>query len=470
MKLRLGLHGKLFLCLLAFGVVLAVISIALIQRVSIRNFQDEFYTQIRDVFAKPDFSESLTEAASQSPQHMSDVIASYVGELGIDDYNRKYYILGGNYGEPLATMRDLPGSIPITANILEAINGRTGASVTANSSFLDFAIPVGKYIVYIYDNNQHMQTQIRQSFTIIIQSAIMALFAAIIFGALLSKQIILPYQKLAKAVGSITSGVYPEPIYLNTNDEADDLAAGFNEMSEHLREVDQNHRDFVANVSHELKTPITNVRSYAETLIDVGDNIDPKQRTHFLNVVLNESDRMSKMVSDLLLLTKMDAGNIDMEFRIFDFTESVQRVYDASSLDAAKRGLKMTLSLGKRPQNINGDPDRIGQVITNIVSNAVRYTPDGGNITITVTSDERKNQVLATITDTGIGIPKEEIPKLFERFYRVDKARSRAKGGSGLGLSIANEIVEKHNGYIDIKSELGQGTTVTVVLPKINNV
>jgi signal transduction histidine kinase len=451
---------------LAFGLALVVISIGLIQRVSVRSFQDEFYTQIRDVFAKPDFSESLADAATVSPQRMSEVIASYAGELGIDDNNRLYYILGGDYGEPLAAMRDLPEKIPVTSNILEAINGSTGTRVSTKNSYLDFAIPVGQYIVYIYDDNRHMQTQTQQSLSIIIQSALLAFLAALVFGAVLSKQIIQPYQKLAKAVGSITSGVYPEPIYLHTNDEADDLAAGFNEMSEHLREVDRNHRDFIANVSHELKTPITNVRSYAETLVDVGEDIDTATRERFLNVVLNESDRMSKMVSDLLILTKMDAGDVDMDFRTFDFTESVKSVFDASSLDAAKRGLKMTLSLGKRPQNINGDPDRIGQVITNIVSNAVRYTPEGGSISITVTTDDRKNQVSALIKDTGIGIPKDEIPKLFERFYRVDKARSRAKGGSGLGLSIAHEIVEKHNGFIDIKSELNEGTAVTVVLPK----
>ncbi|NMA38148.1 MAG: cell wall metabolism sensor histidine kinase WalK, partial [Papillibacter sp.] len=230
------------------------------------------------------------------------------------------------------------------------------------------------------------------------------------------------------------------------------------------RRSDEQRREFVANVSHELRTPITNVRSYAETLSDYGSEISEEERNNFLNIILSESDRMTKIVQDLLALSKFDAGEIDFKTEVFDVTESARSIYEAMRLEVSKQGLKLSISLPAGAALVEGDKARIEQVIINIVSNAVRYTSEGG-IDISVT--KVPGEVRIMVKDTGIGIPKKDIPRIFERFYRVDKARSRAMGGTGLGLSISYEIVRRHNGRIEIESEEGKGTAITVCLPSV---
>jgi len=230
------------------------------------------------------------------------------------------------------------------------------------------------------------------------------------------------------------------------------------------KKSDEMRREFVANVSHELRTPITNVRSYAETLADYGADIPEDTRSKYLGVILSESDRMTKIVQDLLVLSKFDAGEADFRMESFDAAEAARSIYEAMRLDIAKRGLELSLSLPTGAALIEGDRARIEQVIVNIISNAVRYTTKGG---IDISVGIEAGEVRIVVKDTGCGIPKSDMPRIFERVYRVDKARSRAMGGTGLGLSIAYEIVRRHNGRIEIESEgiEGKGTTVTVCLP-----
>lgn len=230
------------------------------------------------------------------------------------------------------------------------------------------------------------------------------------------------------------------------------------------RKSEQMHREFVANVSHELRTPITNIRSYAETLEDVGEEMPPDNRAHFLQVILNESDRMVKIVQDLLMLSKFDAGDNDMRFENFDIANSTNNICEAIRLNVEKRDMILAVETPENAVVCCGDRARIEQVIVNIITNAIRYTPDGGEISVKVGGSD--HHVWVSVKDTGIGIPPEQLPHIFDRFYRVDRARSRALGGSGLGLSIAKEIVMKHGGEISIDSEPGKGTKVLIRLPR----
>ena len=228
------------------------------------------------------------------------------------------------------------------------------------------------------------------------------------------------------------------------------------------KKSDELRREFVANVSHELRTPITNIRSYAETLVD-SEDMPADMEKNFLRVIVNESDRMTKIVQDLLTLSRFDSGKADLNFESFSFSLSVKNIYEAMLLEAKKSGLEMSLEVENNLPDIFGDKSRIEQVLLNILSNAVRYTPEGGSIS--VRAGRSKNTVWMEVADTGIGIPPEDLPRIFDRFYRVDKARSRASGGTGLGLSIANDIVIRHNGNISVESTVGKGTTMTVTLP-----
>ena len=229
------------------------------------------------------------------------------------------------------------------------------------------------------------------------------------------------------------------------------------------RRSEQARREFVANVSHELRTPLTNIKSYAETVIAAGDELPPELHNNFMGVIISETDRMTRIVQDLLTLSKIDYGKMEMNVSRFSFSKAVRSVYEAVALNAESHGHTLTFSCEENMPDVDGDRERIEQVIMNIVSNAIKYTPDGGKIAITAATSGRN--VFVRISDNGIGIPEKDLPRLFERFYRVDKARSRESGGTGLGLSIAKEILNQHKGDIRIESVYGEGTDVTITLP-----
>ena len=220
-------------------------------------------------------------------------------------------------------------------------------------------------------------------------------------------------------------------------------------------------REFVANVSHELRTPLTNIRSYAETLSDNPD-LPADMSQNFLGVILNESDRMTHIVQDLLILSRLDSGYNEMTFTEFPFGDVLENSYQAVRLEARRRKHNLRLTWKGQLPVIRADRDRILQVIMNIVSNAIKYTPDGGRILMS--AGKKPGWVWLEVSDNGIGIPPEDRDRIFERFYRVDKARSRESGGTGLGLSIAREIVLRHEGSLCLVDREGPGITVRMEL------
>lgn len=228
------------------------------------------------------------------------------------------------------------------------------------------------------------------------------------------------------------------------------------------RKAEERRREFVANVSHELRTPLTNIRSYAETIRDAGDELPRELENSFLDIVINESDRMTHIVQDLLTLSRLDSERSEMDMARFDFGAAIDSVLRSIELEARRHGHELTHDYHDLPM-IMGDRGRIEQVMLNVLGNAVKYTPDGGHIRVTAgTVGER---VWMEVADDGIGIPKADRSRIFERFYRVDKARSRESGGTGLGLSIATEIVQRHNGTLSLVDREGPGTTVRLELP-----
>ncbi|SFP89656.1 cell wall metabolism sensor histidine kinase WalK [Salibacterium halotolerans] len=226
--------------------------------------------------------------------------------------------------------------------------------------------------------------------------------------------------------------------------------------------LERERREFVANVSHELRTPLTTMRSYLEALED-GAMEDENLGPRFLQVTQNETERMIRLVNDLLQLSKMDSDDLTLTFETEDLVELLQQMTERFEMITKDRNLHFSKMIPDHPLYVDIDKDKVMQVFDNIVSNAVKYSPDGGTIKVKVTPGPRTVNV--EITDEGVGIPKESQPKVFDRFYRVDKARARNLGGTGLGLAIAKELIESHQGFISIDSEWQQGTTVAVTLP-----
>ena len=241
------------------------------------------------------------------------------------------------------------------------------------------------------------------------------------------------------------------------------LVAVLHDTTEQEKE-ERERRLFVSNVSHELRTPLTSVKSYLEAL-DEGALYEPVA-PDFIKVSLNETNRMMRMVTDLLHLSRIDNATSHLDVELINFTAFITFIlnrFDKIRAQDQEKKYELVRDYPITSVWIEIDTDKMTQVIDNILNNAIKYSPDGGKITVSMKTTD--DQMILSISDQGLGIPKEDLPKIFDRFYRVDKARSRAQGGTGLGLAIAKEIVKQHNGFIWAKSEYGKGSTFTIVLP-----
>jgi two-component system, OmpR family, phosphate regulon sensor histidine kinase PhoR len=226
-----------------------------------------------------------------------------------------------------------------------------------------------------------------------------------------------------------------------------------------LRRLETVRRDFVANVSHELRTPLSSVKAMAETLID-GAIDDTEVARHFLETIVHESDRLVRLSADLLDLSRVESQ--PAQKKIKDVTKIVQNVTAGYAAQLKAAGHNVVINM-EQPLLLDVDPDEISQVMVNLVDNAIKYTPNSGTIRIWSTVSD--DLVTISVSDTGIGILQQDLPRIFERFYRTDKARSRASGGTGLGLSIVKHIVERHGGKVSVESEYNHGSTFSFTLP-----
>lgn len=473
--MRKSLYIKLVLIMLLLILSLMVVVGAFLMR-EIRSFYlDDFSDKMQTVFKIPDLASGLYSAANDSDakDEMVKVLTAYFGQLGIDSRSRNYYILSGETGAVLTGSGTENENLSITPNILTAIGGNAGYTIDQGASYMDIAIPfngtAGHFIVYIKDNRATTRELSSALFGIIGEAFLVGLVITILLCLLLAKAMVNPIQNLTRAAEQVAAGDFSPSLTSNAQDEIGVLTRTFNRMEGQLKKTlddlkisEATRREFVANVSHELRTPITSIRSYAETLQD-SDGLPRATEEEFLSVIVKESDRMTKIVQDLLTLSRFDAGSIEFSFERFSFEKSIHDVYNAMLLEAQKHNHSFKLEFKTPVPEIVGDEARIEQVLINMVSNAIKYTRNGGSINII--AGLKEDVVWVSVRDNGIGIPQADVPKVFDRFYRVDKARSRDSGGTGLGLSIASEIVARHNGKLELNSHQGKGTVITMTLP-----
>ena len=582
-----SLHMKLMLIMTLLIVsLMTVVGAFLINSVA-NYYTQDFYTQMSEAFGDPDFLTDLGTPIEGEEDGASSIayILNANSALGIDNRNRKYYVLDGTDGHWLAGSdeesagQDLPDD---SRNLMRVLAGeQVSSDSTPTASYMDVAVAVerggSRYIVYVLDNGANATALNSELITLIVEALIFGLIISVLLSFLLSKTLITPIERLTEGAERVADGDFSHKIEVASRDEIGVLTGTFNDMAQQLkrtleevenertklgtlflhmtdgvvafsrdgtviqsnpaaermlgraipigggesydtlfsdvaplqgvlaveqpgyldgeREVDgrslellltpfdqerlggvlvvihdvteqrkteEMRREFVANVSHELRTPLTNIRSYAETLADNAGDIPPETEKNFLGVILNESDRMTHIVQDLLTLSRFDSGRSELNLAPFDFGEAVRDVYQANRLEAQRHGHTMELELPGSLPEIVGDRERILQVMMNVVSNSIKYTPDGGRIRLS--AGVQGKRVWMEVTDNGIGIPKEDRGRIFERFYRVDKARSRESGGTGLGLSIAKEIIDRHQGTIELVDRPGPGLTVRITL------
>jgi len=296
----------------------------------------------------------------------------------------------------------------------------------------------------------------------LIQAGLVALVLSALLALLISRSVSGPLRRVAGTAQAIARGETDTRAPVAGPREVRELAQSFNRMADQVEASQRSQRDFVANVSHELKTPLTSIQGFAQALLD-GTAAGTEDTSRAARVIHDEADRMRRMVDGLLTLVRFDAGQIEMAHDQFDLGPLVTACAQKLGPQVASSGAKLTLAI---PEGlaVTGDGDRLAQVFTNLLDNAVAHTRPGGTITVIARPPGPAGVVEVVVTDTGEGIPANELPRIFERFYQVDKARRRSRG-AGLGLAITKEIVEAHGGTISAESVVGLGSKFTVRLP-----
>lgn len=270
-----------------------------------------------------------------------------------------------------------------------------------------------------------------------------------------------PSKKVTFPVGKQFITAYFSPYY-DKKGEIEGLVVVLQDITEQ-KKLDDMRKEFVANVSHELRTPLTTVKSYTETLLD-GAMEEEELAKEFLTIINSEADRMAFLVRDLLQLTRFDNKQVRLDMTEIEMNDFLSMTVRQNKIHAEAKHQELSFEPYPHMVVVHGDRDRVGQVVNNIVTNAIKYSLEQAIIRIFITEDDQYFKL--NVKDTGMGISREDLPRIFERFYRVDKARSRAMGGTGLGLAIAKEIMETHGGKLTAESEYGKGTTMTMWFPK----
>lgn len=315
-----------------------------------------------------------------------------------------------------------------------------------------------------------VQLEIRIIYRVVLFGAFAAVAIALVVAYFLSRSITLPIRQMEQTAQQIAGGAFDRRVKIKSADELGELGKSLNAMADELQHkiknldrMDRIRTDFVANVSHELKTPLTLIKGYAETL--EGEAIDDKAKAvRFVSIIREHSDRLGNIVDDLLSLSELESSKGRLSKTEFDLAKLIDDISLGFGHALAKKKQTLTVNPQGSDFKIRADRNKIEQVFVNLIDNAIKYTPESGLIELSL--HDLGRDVRVAVKDNGVGIAKKHLDRIFERFYRADKARSRELGGTGLGLSIAKHIVLAHNGQISIESELNKGTRVFVTLPK----
>ncbi len=328
-----------------------------------------------------------------------------------------------------------------------------------HSEFIRLAIPL-----------ERVQVVIREIRFNILLAGLFVLLLVFFASALISRRISKPLTEIAERVEEIRAGNLDTHIEVTSQDEIGRLAQTVNELVDklkadvvQLRKLEQVRSEFLGNVSHELRTPIFSLQGFLETLLD-GAIDDPSVSRDFLEKSYAHATGLNTLLNDLIEISRIESGEMKMSFRYFQLKEFLHSVVNELRPTAERRQVSLNLETLHPEVEILGDKEKLRQALNNLIENATKYNKRGGSVTVRY-SDEN-DRVRVSVSDTGIGIPQEHLPRIFERFYRIDKERSREAGGTGLGLAIVKHIVEAHGSKVDVTSEVGEGTSFSFTLKK----
>lgn len=354
----------------------------------------------------------------------------------------------------------------VTGALLSDAKNSSAAFREEGSWFVHAAVPVIKnastvgavYLIQTGDSTEEVILHIRT--VLLMLGGLIAVFVSL-FSASMAKALTRPIEQFTKFIDNMPKDSL-QHVQIETRDEIGQLAIAFNNLIDRMAELEDKRRAFVSNASHELKTPLSIIKLLSDSLMQ-SENPDPEFIKEFLSDMSKEVDRLTRIIEKLLDMTQMDTSQMNMQFVHTDMREIVQEIYDKLQPLAKNKSIELIYNQPDDEVILPVERDTITEAIYNIADNSIKYTESGGTVTISISRD--LGNVYIAVTDTGIGIPKDEIQKIFDRFYRVDKARARETGGTGLGLSIALDAVKLHSGHIEVKSEEEAGSRFTITLP-----
>lgn len=350
------------------------------------------------------------------------------------------------------TNTNVPGR-PITAS--SSMPGRMQPAVAPDNIGTLYILPKSATEMRLAS----MQILFRAIGLYFLWGGLIAVVFAFIFTFFLSRRILSPVQALTDAARKLGRGDFKQRVNVSDSGEIGSLAQTFNSMAADLERTEQLRRNMVADVAHELRTPVSNIKGYLEAAQDGVVKMD----VDTIKTIDEEATLLSQLVDDLQELSLAEAGELKLDRQEVDTAELVKQAAAVMQAKAIARSLIISANLPTGLPAADIDPQRINQVLHNLLENAIVHTPAGG--TVTIAAEQKGNQIAVSVTDTGEGIPADELPLIFERFYRVDKSRSRRTGGHGLGLTIAKRLVEAHGGKIEASSEVGKGSSFTFTVP-----
>ncbi|NTU55850.1 MAG: HAMP domain-containing protein [Anaerolineales bacterium] len=331
-----------------------------------------------------------------------------------------------------------------------------GVAITENGDVVGILIPTGGS----FQGSQRELEFIERTNLTLLYGALIGAVIALFLGVFLSRTITRPIRELTKATHAVSEGDLTQRVAIRTNDELGELAQAFNKMSAELSRSVNARKQMTADIAHELRTPLSLILGHAEA---VHDGVLPPAKENF-EIIREEATRLEHLVDDLRTLSLADAGELSINLQTVEPGRLLQEVASLYQYQAQKKNIALELEVASPLPALEIDPGRMTQVLTNILDNATRHTPEGGHILLS--AKQVRNMVELAIQDSGPGLPKEETERIFERFYRADASRRRDDGGSGLGLAIAKSIVQAHNGQLSAESEPGKGLRITISLPQ----
>ena len=395
--------------------------------------------------------ETLSTAASELGGRL--LVISPDGKVHLDTFSD----LDGTYAAPAEVARVLTGSASHAYQVYALEDGEAAALIAAVMTDGEEIIGALLLSTPVTELQSAIEQVERQLLTVFVVVAGAAMLAALIFSVTLTR----PVKALTQTIRRMGRGDLSARADVHASGELQELADSYNAMAEKIEHFDLSRSQFVSNASHELKTPLATMKILLENLIYQPD-MPGELRAEFMQDMNHEIDRLTGIITDLLTLTQMDSHEAKVSFTAVDLSELCRETVHALLPAAEKAGLTLHSNIAGGV-TLHGDQSKLSQVVYNLIDNAVKYTPEGGRIDVTLSPDGR--EAVLTVADTGIGIPAHDLSHIFDRFYRVDKARSRATGGTGLGLSIVRQMVQLHQGDITVDSAPDKGSTFTVTLP-----